>query len=325
MAGKNQLERIMYLDSLIQQGMRPTKASLVEAFGVTAKTIERDIEYMRDRLLAPIEYDRISNGYYYSEPGFFLPAVNWNEGELLAFMLSSYFLSSFRGTPLAKDLDVVREKLIAMLPAQLEVNPALLSETVRVIDRTVPVEPSIWLDLVRAAHNQRKVELEYRKAGAKGTSSRTVHPYHVVHHREAWYLIAYDESVSSLRTFALSRIQGCQLRHDERFAREEGFKLENAFDLRFGIFPKDQVETVVIRCYGWAADVAREHLAALAPSETCNNDGSWDFTFHTCQSEELVHWLLQLGAYAEVRKPESLRQDIKGRIASMLAVYGGNG
>ena len=45
---------------------------------------------MRDRLGAPLEYDREKRGFYYNEDGFYLPALYMGEGEALALFLSHH-------------------------------------------------------------------------------------------------------------------------------------------------------------------------------------------------------------------------------------------
>ena len=46
------------------------------------RTIQRDIEFMRDSLNAPIESGR--QGYRYSEPNFFIKSIPLSEGEAFA-------------------------------------------------------------------------------------------------------------------------------------------------------------------------------------------------------------------------------------------------
>ena len=88
MKSKNHLERILFIDSRIRQEGFPSKSVFVEKFEVSAKTIERDLQYMRNRLGAPLEFDRTRRGYYYSSENYFLPSVVMSEGELFALMMS---------------------------------------------------------------------------------------------------------------------------------------------------------------------------------------------------------------------------------------------
>jgi predicted DNA-binding transcriptional regulator YafY len=63
-------------------------------------TISRDIEFMRDRLLAPIEYDAVHRGFYYSEPEFKLPSAFSTPESLAAIGIVHNLLAVFQGTPL---------------------------------------------------------------------------------------------------------------------------------------------------------------------------------------------------------------------------------
>jgi len=72
MNAKNHLERILYIDTAIRNKVYPAKKRFVEHFEVSAKTIERDFEYLRDRLGAPLEYSNERRGYYYTDENYFL-------------------------------------------------------------------------------------------------------------------------------------------------------------------------------------------------------------------------------------------------------------
>ena len=63
--------RIVKIDELLQSGRWYTAKEIAEAIedgSYSSRTIQRDIEYMRDTLNAPIESD--SRGYHYTEKNF---------------------------------------------------------------------------------------------------------------------------------------------------------------------------------------------------------------------------------------------------------------
>ena len=64
------LERMMRLHEKLKAGKFPNCRKLAEELEVSAKTIQRDIEFMRDRLNLPIEYDQLHFGFVYTEPSF---------------------------------------------------------------------------------------------------------------------------------------------------------------------------------------------------------------------------------------------------------------
>lgn len=56
-----QIERFVWFEHLLRQRAYPNTTRLVEQFGISRKTAQRDISYLRDRLPAPIDYDRTHN------------------------------------------------------------------------------------------------------------------------------------------------------------------------------------------------------------------------------------------------------------------------
>jgi predicted DNA-binding transcriptional regulator YafY len=62
------------IDSLIGEGKYPNTGKLTSELEVTTRTIQRDIEYMRDMFGLSIEYNQTSRGFYCSEPNFSLKA-----------------------------------------------------------------------------------------------------------------------------------------------------------------------------------------------------------------------------------------------------------
>src|SRR3954463_2136543 len=63
------LERFYKIDRLLKERRGPVAFSALRAsLGVSAATLKRDLEYMRERFNAPIEDDREANGYRFGEP-----------------------------------------------------------------------------------------------------------------------------------------------------------------------------------------------------------------------------------------------------------------
>src|SRR5271166_1656723 len=66
--------------------------------------IQRDIEFMRDRLHAPLEIDIGQNGNFYTDPTYRLAYFPVTEGELVALLVSAQVMDQYRGTPFEHDL-----------------------------------------------------------------------------------------------------------------------------------------------------------------------------------------------------------------------------
>jgi|SRR5713226_1071659 len=66
-----QLERLMRLHIMISDGQYPSSRTIHEYFKVTTRTAYRDIQTLRNLFKAPLSYDHIKHGYYYTKE-------NWN-------------------------------------------------------------------------------------------------------------------------------------------------------------------------------------------------------------------------------------------------------
>ena len=78
------LERMLRIHQALQSGKFPNASTLAREIEVAAKTIHRDIEFMRDRLGLPIEYDSARIGYHYTKEVSAFPNIQITEGELFA-------------------------------------------------------------------------------------------------------------------------------------------------------------------------------------------------------------------------------------------------
>lgn len=81
---KPQYRRLLYVDRKLREGAYPNCSTLADGWEVSAKTIQRDINYLKWELDAPIDYHRARHGYYYTERSYRLPAINVNESDLVA-------------------------------------------------------------------------------------------------------------------------------------------------------------------------------------------------------------------------------------------------
>ena len=62
------LERMLQIHQAIQSGSYPNATTLAAELEVCTKTINRDTDFMRDRLGLPMEYDGTRCGYHYTQP-----------------------------------------------------------------------------------------------------------------------------------------------------------------------------------------------------------------------------------------------------------------
>ncbi|HEX6829330.1 MAG TPA: HTH domain-containing protein, partial [Burkholderiales bacterium] len=114
-------ERFYRIDQLLtERRMVPFKLFL-EKLNVSRATIKRDLEYLRNRLHAPIVWDRELGGYRYGEPDagdaqYELPGLWFNASEIHALLTMEHLRANLNGGGiLAPHLEPLRARLGALL------------------------------------------------------------------------------------------------------------------------------------------------------------------------------------------------------------------
>src|SRR5689334_2543797 len=116
------LERIAALDRAIRAGRYPNASTLARELEVCPRTVQRDIDFLRDRLGAPLAFDARPNGYVYRDPTYRLPHLTLTEGELVALFLAERVLQQYRGAPYGPDLARAFRKVTAGLGEHVTVD-----------------------------------------------------------------------------------------------------------------------------------------------------------------------------------------------------------
>lgn len=72
---KSELARLVELDEQIRKGFYPTLSGFSEEYGVSERTIRRDLDFIRDSLKAPLAVHHARRGYYYTKDWEFPPII----------------------------------------------------------------------------------------------------------------------------------------------------------------------------------------------------------------------------------------------------------
>ena len=182
------LERMLRIHQALQSGKHPNASSLAADIEVASKTIHRDIEFMRDRMNLPIQFDGAHNGYYYNGEVSAFPTLQITEGELFALVVAEKALQQYRGTSFEGPLLSAIKKMQESLPDTISLNLADVGQAISFRTRVEPIlDLEIFDTLARAVAERRQLELDYRKPGAARPESRIVDPYHLANVNGEWF------------------------------------------------------------------------------------------------------------------------------------------
>src|SRR5436305_4160353 len=113
------------------QGQKfPNAATLGRNMEISTKTVHRDVEFMRDRLALPIEWNGARNGYYYTAPVTNFPTMHFTEGELVALVVAEKALQQYRGTSFEKPLLSAVKKMEESLPDTISLSLSDIDQTI---------------------------------------------------------------------------------------------------------------------------------------------------------------------------------------------------
>ncbi|MEI8352587.1 MAG: WYL domain-containing protein, partial [bacterium] len=233
---KGQFHRLLELDRRIRGGDYPNCLTFSSDWEVAQKTIHRDIEYLRDSLGAPIEYDRERKGYYYTDTTWFLPALSMTEGDLFYLLLASKVVEQYRGTPVAEHVEKVFRRVAEYLPEQISLKPDwVFSKFSFTSPPSKPVDEDIWETVVRGLLHRRSVRIVYRAMEAKAGKERVIDPYHMANLQGEWYLFAWCHREKMVIQFAVPRIRSAVI-EKSLFEMPKDFDPEKLLANTFGRF-----------------------------------------------------------------------------------------
>lgn len=300
------LERMLRIHQAIQSGTFPNATRLARELEVSSKSIHRDLEFMRDRLELPLEYDSRRFGYAYTQEVTSFPTLQITEGELFALLVAEKALQQYRGTHFEKPLLSAFRKMAASLPDTVSLN---LSDWEQTISFHTSAEPILDLErfdsLAQATTHHRQVALTYRKPGRATTEERVVDPYHLANINGEWFLFAYDHLRQDIRTFVPSRIQAVRLT-GRTFRRPEKFSLQRLLRDSFGVHSGRGTYEVVIRFHPHVADYIREKKWHPSQKLKEQADGGVQLSLKLSSLVEVQRWVLGWAGHAVVLAPPEL-------------------
>lgn len=318
------LGRIYHIDALVRARTFPSVTRLVKELETSRRTVERELEYLRDQLNAPLEYDRTRGGYHYARD-FQLPPFTLSEGEVLALFLGTKLLSQYRGTPYEKLIADAFEKICLALPETVSLDFSLVNQTISFAVERPRGDEQRLLHLQellgRALRERCTVSLDYYSASRDADTSRRVDPYHLRHHQGAWYLIAFCHLRREVRMFALDRITNLWLTN-VRFTPDPDFDISAYLGDSLALERGGELEEVRIRFDSFQARYIRERQWHPSQEIEEHPDGALTLTLRVRGLGEVKRWVMSFGSRAEVLDPIGLRAEISDEIRKMGNVYG---
>ena len=322
-ASRIPLRRLVVLDQMVRNGDYPNASTAAVALEVHARTIARDLEFLRDSWGAPLEFSYEHNGYYYRDADYTLPLQRLSESELIALFLAERVMQQYADTPYAKDLATAFRKLTMALPDEVTIN---LNHLDKAFSFRQPAERladlQCFRSLTRAVREHRRLELVYWTASRDETCRRVVDPYHLTSIDGDWYLIAYCHLREEVRMFVPARIKQLQV-WDEGFEPPADFHVDDFLDGSFRVMRGDgKPRQIRLRFKPSAARYVAEKVWHPSQQIQKKKDGSLILTLALDHFLEVKRWVLAYGPECEVLEPAELREEVRQKLRKAASQYG---
>ncbi|MEO3764926.1 YafY family protein [Streptomyces sp. B8F3] len=199
--------RLLKLLSLLQAHREWSGAELADRLGISARTVRRDVDRLRE-LGYPVHSATGTAGGYQLGAGAQMPPLLLDDDEAVAVAVGLR-RSAGGGIEGIEETSVrALAKLEQVLPHRLRRRVgALTSYTVPMMGGgTGPaVDPGVLTELAHACRDSERLRFDY--AGADGSvTRRTADPHRLVCSRHRWYVVAWDVERDDWRTFRADRL-----------------------------------------------------------------------------------------------------------------------
>lgn len=202
--GRLPWDRMLKIHDKLKAGGWSNCVQIAAEMEISLRTLKRDIDFMRDTLNLPIEYDHQCHGFYYTRPVDKLPSLPMTEAEIFALLVAHKAIAQYHGTPFQKPLKMAFKKLTGQLDTKDRYSLDNLGEAL-LFRPFAPEDTDLesFQIITRGLRDRRALRLKYKNVGAKYDQERTVHPYHLACMDNLWYLFAFDINRQAILTFAM--------------------------------------------------------------------------------------------------------------------------
>ena len=322
MAGKLAYERYYWFHEQIKCKEHPNSKLLAEKFEISQKTAQRDIEFMRDRIGAPLEYSHADRGYYYTDKGYELPPIWLNENELVAFILAKRLATAIPDRNLKDSLNKFINKLSSRLSDKVGFNLDDIQDKISLKNiEYYTVDESLFRKVVNALFTKRSLAIQYYSPHKDERTNRKIIPLHLLDYMGNWHLISFCKLKKGLRNFALSRIEECNYIDEKISLPTDLPPIKTYIRKTFGIFHGGQNQDVSLKFSPKASRAVKEQIWHKNQKIKELKDGSIILNVPVAYFTEIKREILKYGAEVEVLKPLRLKKEIIEEIKKMKKIY----
>lgn len=324
----NQTERLYKIEQILHDRRLASFAELQEELEVSRATLKRDLQFLRDRLNAPIVYDREANGYRFDVPDRYaprhqLPGLWFNASEIHALLMMQQLLEEVQPGLLGPHIAPLQTRLQSLLGSvggQADA-PTEIARRVRILHAQKRRAELRHFELIASTLlKRRRLKIRHYNRGRNEESEREISPQRLVHYRDNWYLDAWCHLRQDLRSFAVDAIRSAEILDTAAEEITEA-ELDRVLAAGYGIFSGEETAWARLKFQPEQARWVMEEQWHPQQRTELLADGSLLLELPYAQPTELVMDILRHGSGVEVIAPPALRALVRERLTLALNQY----
>lgn len=332
MKNKNAYARYKLIDTRLRlkQQEPPKLQDLVDYvserldMSISTSSIQKDIYAMRyDSALgfdAPIEYDRYSRAYKYSDEDYSISNIPLSVEDLKGLEFATGILEQYKDIPAIK----VFEDAISRMAATVRQSMQNENKSAIIIpDRPNKYEGVEYMPpMFDAIKNKKECVLKYQPFN-KEEKKHKIHPYFIKEFNGRWYLIAKDihpTKEAKFLTFAFDRVKDIIVMN-KKFVEEE-LDAKKHFEATIGISRSDnEAEEILLSFSPNQAQYLISQPLHHSQKIIEQTENAFQISLHVVINYELQEKIKGYGEQVTVLKPKHLASEIQAAAKKVVELY----
>ena len=318
-------ERIYQIDQLLNGRSFVTFEELMNRLEVSRATLKRDLAYMRDRLNAPIVFDREVGGYRLEKQSgnlkYELPGLWFNADEIFALLTMQHLLNGLdSGGILTPHIKPLKSRLTELLGST--------NDPLDQLQKRIKIETmgsrKFNLDHFQAIGSsllkRKQLHIDYLGRGKNELTSRDISPQRLIYYKDNWYLDGWCHLKEDIRSFSVDAIQRVEILEKKATDVSEE-KLNEELGSGYGIFSGKDIKWVTLKFSPERARwVSKEKWHPKQEGQFLD-DGSYQLKIPYSKEPELLIDVMKYGPDVQVIEPKDLRKKIQETLIKTLRNY----
>ncbi|TLS36119.1 helix-turn-helix transcriptional regulator [Pseudalkalibacillus caeni] len=312
-------KRLINLMILIHDRKKFNVAELAEEFGVSYRTILRDLEELSS-LGVPLYSETGAGGGYFLLHEKFLPPIVFSEEEAIAMFFAYQSLQFYGALPFEAESKAALKKFYHHLPNETKKQIDEMKERIVLWNphRIDSQSPALLKTLLKAATTKSTVEISYRSFN--GVHSRIISPVGLYSYNGYWFCPAYCHKREAYRLFRADRIEAAE------FKEHHQLPPTNKITLKDWLQPYRKTEEYALKLIvkldreGIRRGKSELDLEYLI-EEDKDGTGKINTTIPETEASYFAEILWGLGNHVKVQEPVEIIDIFKEKLEDMASLY----